>query len=278
MNDNILDERLRLMLQPDIEPDEELNILILKKASEKGRRKRGARYFLPRVAAAVLIVAVVGTGGVYAANYILDKVKVIDGGMYVGNDDFMTEETFSDSTEEVKVEDVGEEKPGPNDKWISKKSNLVSGVYRNDYYTYSDYKTMIEDTDFDNIFTSEPLTLSSAIYTVTDMGADTKEYSIDVIFADDNEREVFLYLSYMIGNVADDAVFSVPLIDGENERVYTSESGLEFTLVDSKRSDDSDEKKTSVLISYDRYRGSIDFTNLSEDEIHDILDTITISK
>lgn len=278
MNDNILDERLRLMLQPDIEPDEELNRLILKKASEKGRRKRGARYFLPRVAAAVLIVAVVGTGGVYAANYILDKVKVIDGGMYVGNDDFMTEETFSDSTEEVKVEDVGEEKPGPNDKWISKKSNLVSGVYRNDYYTYSDYKTMIEDTDFDNIFTSEPLTLSSAIYTVTDMGADTKEYSIDVIFADDNEREVFLYLSYMIGNVVDDAVFSVPLIDGENERVYTSESGLEFTLVDSKRSDDSDEKKTSVLISYDRYRGSIDFTNLSEDEIHDILDTITISK
>ena len=142
------------MLQPDIEPDEELNRLILKKASEKGRRKRGARYFLPRVAAAVLIVAVVGTGGVYAANYILDKVKVIDGGMYVGNDDFMTEETFSDSTEEVKVEDVGEEKPGPNDKWISKKSNLVSGVYRNDYYTYSDYKTMIDDTDFDNIFTS----------------------------------------------------------------------------------------------------------------------------
>ena len=278
MNDNILDERLRLMLQPDIEPDEELNRLILKKASEKGRRKRGARYFLPRVAAAVLIVAVVGTGGVYAANYILDKVKVIDGGMYVGNDDYMTEETFSDSTEEVKVEDVGEEKPGPNDKWISKKSNLVSGVYRNDYYTYSDYKTMIEDTDFDNIFTSEPLTLSSAIYTVTDMGADTKEYSIDVIFADDNEREVFLYLSYMIGNVVDDAVFSVPLIDGENERVYTSESGLEFTLVDSKRSDDSDEKKTSVLISYDRYRGSIDFINLSEDEIHDILDTITISK
>ncbi len=278
MNDNILDERLRLMLQPDIEPDEELNRLILKKASEKGRRKRGARYFLPKVAAAVLIVAVVGTGGVYAANYILDKVKVIDGGMYVGNDDFMTEETFSDSTEEVNVEDVGEEKPGPNDKWISKKSNLVSGVYRNDYYTYSDYKTMIEDTDFDNIFTSEPLTLSSAIYTVTDMGADTKEYSIDVIFADDNEREVFLYLSYMIGNVVDDAVFSVPLIDGENERVYTSESGLEFTLVDSKRSDDSDEKKTSVLISYDRYRGSIDFTNLSEDEIHDILDTITISK
>ena len=278
MNDNILDERLRLMLQPDIEPDEELNRLILKKASEKGRRKRGARYFLPRVAAAVLIVAVVGTGGVYAANYILDKVKVIDGGMYVGNDDYMTEETFSDSTEEVKVEDVGEEKPGPNDKWISKKSNLVSGVYRNDYYTYSDYKTMIEDTDFDNIFTSEPLTLSSAIYTVTDMGADTKEYSIDVIFTDDNEREVFLYLSYMIGNVVDDAVFSVPLIDGENERVYTSESGLEFTLVDSKRSDDSDEKKTSVLISYDRYRGSIDFTNLSEDEIHDILDTITISK
>lgn len=278
MNDNILDERLRLMLQPDIEPDEELNRLILKKASEKGRRKRGARYFLPKVAAAVLIVAVVGTGGVYAANYILDKVKVIDGGMYVGNDDFMTEETFSDSTGEVKVEDVGEEKPGPNDKWISKKSNLVSGVYRNDYYTYSDYKTMIEDTDFDNIFTSEPLTLSSAIYTVTDMGADTKEYSIDVIFADDNEREVFLYLSYMVGNVVDDAVFSVPLIDGENERVYTSESGLEFTLVDSKRSDDSDEKKTSVLISYDRYRGSIDFTNLSEDEIHDILDTITISK
>lgn len=278
MNDNILDERLRLMLQSDIEPDEELNRLILKKASEKGRRKRGARYFLPRAAAAVLIVAVVGTGGVYAANYILDKVKVIDGGMYVGNDDFMTEETFSDSTEEVKVEDVGEEKPGPNDKWISKKSNLVSGVYRNDYYTYSDYKTMIEDTDFDNIFTSEPLTLSSAIYTVTDMGADTKEYSIDVIFADDNEREVFLYLSYMIGNVVDDAVFSVPLIDGENKRVYTSESGLEFTLVDSKRSDDSDEKKTSVLISYDRYRGSIDFINLSEDEIHDILDTITISK
>ena len=132
--------------------------------------------------------------------------------------------------------------------------------------------------NFDNIFTSEPLTLSSAIYTVTDMGADTKEYSIDVIFADDNEREVFLYLSYMIGNVVDDAVFSVPLIDGENERVYTSESGLEFTLVDSKRSDDSDEKKTSVLISYDRYRGSIDFINLSEDEIHDILDTITISK
>ena len=278
MNDNVLDERLRSLLKPDIEPDEELNEIILKKASETVRKKRGVKYFLPRVAAAVLIMAAAGTGGVYAANYILDKVKVIDGGMYVGNDDYMSEDTFSDSTEEVKVEDIDEVKPGPNDKWISKKSNLVSGVYRNDYYTYSDYKTMIDDTDFDNIFTSEPLTLNSAIYTVTDLGDDTKEYSIDVIFADENNREVFLYLSYMTGNVADDSVFSVPLIDGENERVYTSKSGLEFTLVDSKKYDDSDEVKTSVLISYDRYRGSIDFTNLSEDEIHDVLDTITIDK
>lgn len=68
------------------------------------------------------------------------------------------------------------------------------------------------------------------------------------------------------------------VITGEkvtNQREYVSENGYTFQL-----SDDTSlgEVRTTTLLSFDEYDVVISFTNLTDEEIHEVLDTISIEK
>lgn len=280
------DSLLRNSLRPGIEPDEELNkttinrILEMQDDISEGKsigviqfRKHRTTYLLPKVAAAVIAFALVFTSGVYAANYLLRKVIVTDHGISVGNEENIDDEELSKPYEPVSEEEKNEYEPGENDKWLSKKEVLTSGTYLNTFYTYPDYGTMVSDTRFDNIFKGFELESKDATYTVTESNDSFKQYSIDVNF-NYGEGEFHLYQDVLEGNIAEDAVNSIPISSLNNERNYTSKSGLEFTLVDGTNIDNK--KETTTMISYNEYSGYISFKDLSDDEIHEILDHVVI--
>lgn len=300
MNEKEFEGLLYRTLKPDIEPCEELNQAILEKAvkgfasntsnqnkngleKQGGSRKNRGRTVgtFAKVAAAVIIFFAVGAGTVYAANIILDKVFVTDHGAYVGNEEYMDDSAFtealSEDPEDVDVKDTGHENPGPNDKWLSKDTKLVSGLYENVSYTYGDFKTAVEDTGFPAAFKELPGEADSVIYTTINLGDDTMEYEMDTIF-NYGEGKVALNQSYIEGNVAPDAAFGVATGETENERIYSNSSGAEFTLIDSRKetSEGEEEKTTYVVVSYNNVQGYLSFNGLSEDEIHQILDKVVI--
>ena len=256
---------LKKSLQPNFEPDDKLNnntLELIEKMKENSTDKKSAGvillskqrsiYFLPKVAAAVIVFALIFTGGVYAANYIMNKVimnKVIvtDHGVSVGNEEYIDDEELSKPYESVSEETKNEYEPGADDKWLTKKEVLTNGSFLNTFYTYPDYETMISDTRFENIFDGIEPESKDPIYTITELDPITKEYSIDVNF-NYGEGEFHLYQDVIEGNVADDAVFSIPITSKENERNYKAKTGLEYTLVDGTNIDN--EKETTVLISY----------------------------
>ena len=281
-----IESLLKKSLQPNFEPDDKLNnstLELIEKMKENSTDKKSAGvillskqrsvYFLPKVAAAVIVFALIFTGGVYAANYIMNKVIVTDHGVSVGNEEYIDDEELSKPYESVSEETKNEYEPGADDKWLTKKEVLTNGLYLNTFYTYPDYETMVSDTRFENIFDGMEPESKDAIYTITEIDEITKEYSIDANF-NYGEGEFHLYQDVIEGNVADDAVFSIPITSKENERNYKAKTGLEYTLVDGTNIDN--EKETTVLISYNEYNGYLSFSNLSEDEIHEILDHIVI--
>ena len=86
-----------------------------------------------------------------------------------------------------------------------------------------------------------------------------------------------MYESVMSGNVAADCAISIRLENTNNKRTYISPSQIEFTLVDEITTDDGGTlTKTFVMISYNNCSGYIAFVDLTEDEIHQILDTFVV--
>jgi hypothetical protein len=280
---------LRDSLQPVHEPGEELNAKVIKNIKRlqdhskndvsdvssiiKLSRNRIA-ISIPRIAAAVIILSLLCTGGVYAANFILNKVIVTDHGISVGNEDYIDDEEMAKPYEPVSEEDKGQTKPGAGDKWLSKNEVLTNSEFLNTYYEYPDYDTMVSDTRFENIFATVPAKTTNATYVTTDFGDGTMEYSIDVDIAY-KDGTMHLYQDILEGNVAEDITFSVPVYQKENVRNYTTKSGLEFTLVDGKNQQ-GDESITTVMISYGKINGYMSFYNLSENEIHEVLELIDI--
>jgi hypothetical protein len=66
----------------------------------------------------------------------------------------------------------------------------------------------------------------------------------------------------------------------DNERNYTSKSGIEFTLVDDIEAKvnggTEDGISTYVMISYGDVSGFMIFEEMTDDEIHEILDKVVV--
>lgn len=281
MENKEFDAVLRQSLKPANQASESLDQAILEKlptSSAEGSfgagsfRRRSARSFLPKAAAVVLAIAVIGTGTVYAAGKLLDKINVLDHGISVGNQEYVSDEDLSTSWESVSVEDKGVEAPGPDDKWTKKRSELVSGQYFNEFYEYEKYADAVTDSRFESLFTEIPGTEQSVIYCVSD-GGDVVTYSIDAIFEYES-GVVSTYQSVMEGNVAEDAAYSIVMKQTGNVRTYVSASGLEFSLVDDLGAG-AEGLSTIVLISYDNVRGYVGFRGLTEEQIRRVLDMVT---
>lgn len=276
MENKEFDATLRQSLRPMDQPAESLDQAILEKLqalpAERNVGKRNAWNVLPKVAAVVLAVAVLGTGTVFAAGKIFDKINVLNHGISVGNQDYVNDEDLAAPWESASVEEKGEEAPGPDDKWTRKRSELVSGIYHNDFYYYDKYEDAIADSRFESLFTEIPGEEQSVVYCVTD-GGDIMEYSIDSIFEYESGI-VSASQSVMEGNVAEDASYSIIMKQTGNARTYISKSGLEFSLVDDLGAGE-DGLSTIVMIAYDNIRGYIGFRGLTEEQIQQVLDLVT---
>ena len=77
----------------------------------------------------------------------------------------------------------------------------------------------------------------------------------------------------MNGNVASDAAHVIRLANTSNKREYKTKDGTAFTLVDEKH---DDETRTFVMIACDEFSGYIMFENLTDPQIHKILDTVIL--
>lgn len=302
MEDKELDIMLSNVLKPSFSPDESLNMKLKEmlrgkdndgtggtgsqnsnmKAAKKTLKKNTSpvKAFI-RAAIVILAIASIGTVGVYAANYFLKKTTVYDHGISVGNQDYVNDEDLAEPWEEVPEENQGTFEGGPDDKWDTKEVVLTNGVYQNSYYTYSTYEKAIEDTCIDNIF-SEPIgTPVSICYveTIEQPGSDATQiryenYELDSSF-DCNGKSVFVSQSKSKG-VAEDSSYSVILKKSGNERNYTSKSGIEFTLVDDVGAKPEGGSRTYVMISYYRVSGYMSFDDMTDSEIHEILDKVVI--
>lgn len=258
------------------EADKIVNLRMLK--LKKGAKRAAIRHMVQTVAAAIIIFVILGSGTAYAVNAIMEKVRVTEHGISVGNEEYISDEALAEPFGDVDVDIIGEEEPGPDDKWISKRTEVVSGTYQNVYYSYQDYTTLIEDTPFESIFKEIPGEEGYSEYVITDLDEETKEYSLGTSMSV-GEGEIYFNLDYIEGNVAEDAAYGISLGSTSNEREYVTASGINFTLVDSmKENDGSEETVTTTLISYNKYRGSIQFIGLTEEEIHSVLESIDFSK
>ncbi len=295
--DNNIDRLLKKSLEADYKPDERLDEELLyyfqndKRKNEDDKKvnlrmhklkkdaKRAAFIRMAQsAAAAILVFIILGSGTAYAVNAIMEKARVTEHGMSVGNEEYLSDEDLAEPLDDVNVDVIGEEEPGPDDKWISKRTEVVSGIYQNVYYTYQDYTTMIEDTPFESVFKEIPGEESSSEYVITDLDEVTREYSMGTIF-NVGDGEVYLNLDYIEGNVAEDAAFGISLGSTSNEREYVTGSGINFTLADSvKDTGEGEEAVTTTLISYKKYRGSIQFIGLDEEEIYNVLENVDFSK
>ena len=130
---------LKSSLTPSIPANPRVDQAILEKWEKNGGKAKGAvrqwkpRHFLPKAAAVVVAIAIAGVGTTYAAERIIDKIfgkiAVTEHGVSVGNELYVYDEELAKPAEDVTTESLGEETPGPGDKWIHKRVELVSGRY-----------------------------------------------------------------------------------------------------------------------------------------------------
>ncbi|MBQ9491082.1 MAG: hypothetical protein IJU80_14260 [Lachnospiraceae bacterium] len=300
MENRELDAMLKQSLQPAIQAEESLDRAILERLADpsdaggdgigndqagngmtgkdmtgKGIKGRAFQRNLPKAAAIVLAILVIGTGTVYAAGYIYNKIIVTDHGVSIGNEEYIIDEELAKPVEYAPVEEVATQEPGEGDQWLSMKKEKVSGQFFNTYYTYPDYQTAIGDTRFESLFSELPGkkqgVFDSVIYSITEEDGDVISYSLDACF--DLEDKIFCTHQMMAdeGFTEDDA-FGVSMQQTGNVRTYLSGSGTEFTLVD----DLEREQYTIVLIFREKDLGYLSFQGFSEEEIHHILDLVKL--
>ena len=303
MEDRELDMMLTKALKPSYSPDNALNKALVEKLRSKdsdghsggngtdggntSTKRRGGVHFTGLVKAAVIAFAIlsVGTVGVYAAGFLLKKTEVYDHGISVGNQEYVDDKDFTEPWEEVPETRDETVQGGTNDKWDKKEVVITGGAYKNTYYYYPDYNSAIEDTRIDSLFTELVGEAESVCYVETEEIADESDtkiryasYELDCLF--DLNGKKFSTAQIKSEGVADDAAFLIPINKTTNERTYTSGLGIEFTLVDDAEGTvnggSESGLRTYVLISYDDENNYIVFENMTDEEIHQVLDAVRI--
>lgn len=272
MKDN-MDKLLESALAPDFEPSAELNASILEQAGKK-RKKKSFVSQIPKAAAILLAIGCMAPVGVYATSYLVNNILVTEHGISVGQTEYVDDAQLAQPWEEVKTEEVSNVQGGPNDKWSEKKVEKV-GSATNTYYTYETYETALEETGMDNWFNTAHTGDGYVTYVLTE-DADFEMMEIGAYFYPDEEHEKVFSISESKYPGADyaEVTHSLAIQKTGNKRTYTSVSGKEYVLVDEMAGDQKG--TTYVVIAYGEYFGHLSFSNMSEEEIHQILDTVVI--
>ncbi|MBP3237875.1 MAG: hypothetical protein J6M24_02135 [Lachnospiraceae bacterium] len=265
------DELLKDALKPEIQPDKELNENIL-----KGKRsvEMKPRRFISSVAAAAIVLLILCPIGVYAANRAFHKTNVKEKSISRGNPDYVPDEiaTYDDA---VKEESIIREEGNADTKWTRKETVKLSNSVTNIRYYYDSYKAGIEDTGFDNWFTEDYPLAYDAAHIVVDMGPGyVLEHDLQAGFVV-NGKNFSVYQEKKTENSIDDVSFIIPMKNTGNVRTYVNPDGYEYELVDEKT--DEGQIRTYVMIYNDEYMGYIIFTDMSDEEIHGILNNTKVN-
>ena len=201
----------------------------------------------------------------------------------MGNMEYMVEETSEPEQEPVR-KSKGKVMGTAEDKWISKEETRVGSI-KGVTYEYADYKTALEESGLENWFTTEYEAYYEEDYggNVVYKEAKASFFKVHNISVALKYKDGYFKVTEMKfeGSVAEDYLFSVPIDEMENPREYVNKAGAGFALVDNRKTVESEkgtieEESTIVIIRYGMYCGSLEFYDLSEKEIHQILDTLTI--
>ena len=279
-----MDELLKTALTPDIEPDAELNQKLTDLLSEKERIKEmKPKKMIPAAAiAAIMGVLVLCPVGAIAANKII-KEKFTKGNSTVtehsfstGNPDYIDDDAIADDSEPFTIDDLGSREGGEGDKWTHMKTEKVSGTYVNTSYYYDSYELAIEDSGFDNWLTESYELSDPACYCETTADYLTEAMkSLDANFTSGG-KAFAVHMNNNTKDQADDMAYTIKMYQTDNFRTYTSASGLEFDLVDDIGSERAS-VITYTIIKTDGYTGSLEFLDMTEDEIHAILDKVSFT-
>ncbi len=283
---NNIDDLLKKAMTPDMEPSAELNDKILNATATKKKKKPYS--MITKVAAVVLGIALATPVVAFAAEQIKEYIKVREAYIYddsvaMGNPEYMIPEDTSTTEEEITTETLGRVEGTADDNWLYMEEVQLSNSVKNTFYYYDDYQAAIEDSELDKWFNTDYEVCYEGYF-----GGDARYCIVD--WDDYHSYEVQATLKYKEGyfhvnesraegNVAEDYAFTVPISNRDNVREYVNKVGIGFVLVDSTRTmgDGEELKSTVVIIRYGLYSGSIQFYNLSEEEIHEILDTVIVS-
>lgn len=251
-----------------------------------------------RIAAAVVLLIGIGTMSTLAYGKIFKETKADEEFMYVGRDDFREqwaedEEKYGEATVyEPEYEEPVIKQGTENTLWVEKRTQKVKkqeGVNSTDKittYVYDSYEKAAKDKKFDQWFADLP----GEIDTLT-----VKEQKWDNIFYTYTLRGLYKYGSGLYDfeqmtfgdriTVADDAFYTDFVKEPENVRKYTNKNGVLFTLTDGIAGYDKEgfsvageTKVTSIIVCYGKYLGEIQFKDMSEKEIHNVLDCFVLEE
>lgn len=288
-----LDELLKDAFEPKMAPSEELNDKILSSIQDNAqnivktqKREKGKRSTLMKVAVAFLGIALAMPAVVYAAEQIIEirNAYISKNSVVMGNMEYVPEEVLEPEKEPVR-KSKGKVMGTAEDKWISKEETRVGSI-KGVTYEYSDYKTAMEESGLDNWFTTEYETYYEGAYGGNVVYKEAKAsffQSYEICATLKYKKGYFKVTEWKLeGSVAEDYFYSIPLDEMENPREYVNKAGAGFALVDNTKTVEGEkgpveEESTVVIIRYGMYCGSLEFYNLSEKEIHQVLDTLTIS-
>lgn len=253
------------------------------------------------VAAIMAVVGMIALGSlsVVAYNKLIKDVKVENGIAYVGDASLVEEANKPEVQEKyenrIEYQDPVVTVSDGTQKWLTKSVSRIKEEYIDDSkgvnsfcgittYTYADYKTAAKDQKMEVWFDTLPGEVVSIEAKDDRFSSQLHSYSIDGIYKYGNGKYHVSQITFS-GNIKvhEDAYVGVDIV--ENERSYTNKGGVKFTLVD-RLADNSVEnftvegetKITTVLIFHDRYFGVVEFVDLTEKEMHDILDCFVLGE
>ena len=247
---------------------------------------------LVKAATVTLAVLAVGSATVYAGAKVYKKVTFTDNSMIMGNPDLVDEEDLEYEDADIDdvatdqsywdgVESLGTVRGDDSVKWALKHDELVQGDHYT-RYTYYNYKDAAEDAGMSVWFDPFPGELTSAEYSycLYDDG-ENNEYKSIFVNATYNGHGFSIMQDKRAAFVKDeDIYFRVVMENVQNERTYTNKNGDVFTLADEVREDNSDRKivMTHTIVTDSGNLGDFSFDDMTEEDIHYILDQIKLQK
>lgn len=288
-----LDSLLKQSLTPDEQADAGLNAAILERLedpsfAEQKQEKKHIRHWskglVVKVAAVALAVLAVGAGTTYAAGRIMGRVAVRETRLAIGDnaEAYVSREYHRDPVPQggYDIEVTEWVMGGPNDNWLRKEVLRVENCYNSNYY-YSDYETAISDAGYPNVFTTILGKQEQVIYQTVQCMEGSKPRSQIYLDCRYGERGGLWRLEQMQRGDKNSgrlgvSTISMPMTHSDNVRTYVSANGTEFTLVDDMQGPIV--KNTVVMIDCEKMIGDMIFRDMTEDEIHQVLDTLDLLK